>query len=99
MYTRSVGWRAFITTATTEAGEPRPAAWPGNHESTLHIRPLLDVPRLPESPTIDDVATVILVALVPSSSREVQLRPVPVRGAHEHEAKEHDLPLVRQGRA
>ena len=26
-------------------------------------------------------------------------RPDLAQGAHEHEAKEHDLPLVRQGRA
>ena len=27
------------------------------------------------------------------------VRPDRAQGAHEHEAKEHDLPLVRQGRA
>lgn len=31
--------------------------------------------------------------------KDRDVRPDRAKGAHEHEVKEHDLPLVRQGRA
>jgi hypothetical protein len=33
-----------------------------------------------------------------TDSKTAAFGPIRVQGAHEHEAKEHDLPLVRQGR-